>query len=52
MLKEGPLEMEALFRLPLGQAQTAGIETPRLAALCDLLAQMYHERKDSGSDAV
>ena len=47
-----PLEMEALFRLPLGQAQTAGIETPRLAALCDLLAQMYDERKDSGSDAV
>ncbi|MDP6678472.1 MAG: 2-dehydropantoate 2-reductase [Verrucomicrobiota bacterium] len=35
-----PLEMEALFRLPLGQARAAGVETPRLAALCRLLGQM------------
>jgi len=47
-----PLEMEALFRLPLSQAQTAGVETPRLAAICDLLAQMGDERKDSGSSVV
>ncbi|MDP6680037.1 MAG: ketopantoate reductase C-terminal domain-containing protein, partial [Verrucomicrobiota bacterium] len=45
-----PLELDALFCLPLGQAQAAGVETPRLAALCDLLAQLDDERKDSGSD--
>ena len=47
-----PLELDALFRLPLGQAQDAGVETPRLAALCDLLAQLDDRRKDSGSDAA
>ena len=47
-----PLELDALFCLPLGQAQAAGVETPRLAALCDLLAQLDDERKDSGSDVA
>ncbi|MDP6082194.1 MAG: 2-dehydropantoate 2-reductase [Verrucomicrobiota bacterium] len=47
-----PLELDALFRLPLGQAQAAGVETPRLVALCDLLAQLDDLRKDSGSDAA
>jgi 2-dehydropantoate 2-reductase len=47
-----PLELDALFRLPLGRAQAAGVETPRLAALCDLLAELDNRRKDSGSDAV
>ncbi len=47
-----PMELDALFRLPLGQAQATGVETPRLAALCDLLAQLDDRRKDSGSDAA
>ena len=47
-----PLELDALFRLPLGRAQAAGVETPRLAALCDLLAELDNRRKDSESDAT
>ena len=47
-----PLELDALFRLPLGRAQAAGVETPRLAALCDLLAELDNRRKDSGLDAA
>ena len=47
-----PLELDALFRLPLGQAQAAGVETPRLTALCNLLAELDDRRKDSGSDAA
>jgi len=47
-----PLELDALFCLPLGRARAAGVETPRLAALCDLLAQLDDERKNSGSDAA
>ena len=47
-----PLELDALFRLPLGRAQAAGVETPRLAALCDLLTELDDRRKDSGSDAA
>jgi 2-dehydropantoate 2-reductase len=35
-----PLETESLFLEPLRQAQTAGVSTPRLAALCRLLAQL------------
>jgi 2-dehydropantoate 2-reductase len=35
-----PLELDALFTLPLGQAQTAGVPTPRLAALCSVLGQL------------
>ncbi|MDE2642966.1 MAG: 2-dehydropantoate 2-reductase [Verrucomicrobiota bacterium] len=47
-----PLELDALFRRPLGRAQAAGVKTPRLAALCDLLAELDNRRKDSGSDAA
>ena len=47
-----PLELDALFRLPLGQAQAAGVETPRLTALCNLLAELDDRRKDSGSNAA
>jgi ketopantoate reductase len=47
-----PLELNALFRLPLGRAQAAGVETPRLASLSDLLAELDYRRKDSGSDAA
>ena len=43
---------DALFRLPLARAQAAGVETPRLAALCDLLAELDNRRKDSGLDAA
>jgi 2-dehydropantoate 2-reductase len=35
-----PLELDALFTLPLGQAETAGAPTPRLAALCSVLGQL------------
>ena len=35
-----PLELESLFLEPLRQAQQAGVATPRLAALCDLLQRL------------
>jgi 2-dehydropantoate 2-reductase len=35
-----PLELEALFLEPLRQAQKAGVQTPRLAALCKVLQQL------------
>ena len=41
-----PLELEALFLEPLRQAEKAGIETPRLAALCRLLKKL-----DSANEA-
>ena len=35
-----PLELEAVFLRPLRQAQSAGVSTPRLAALCSVLSQL------------
>lgn len=35
-----PLELESLFREPLRQAKAAGVNTPRLAALCRVLEQL------------
>ena len=35
-----PLELESLFLEPLRQAQAAGVPTPRLAALCRVLAAL------------
>jgi 2-dehydropantoate 2-reductase len=35
-----PLEVDSLFLEPLRRAQAAGIETPRLAALCQVLVQL------------
>jgi 2-dehydropantoate 2-reductase len=35
-----PLELQSLFLEPLRRAQTAGIPTPRLAALCRVLTQL------------
>jgi 2-dehydropantoate 2-reductase len=35
-----PLELETLFLEPLRQAQRAGVPTPRLAALCEVLRQL------------
>ena len=35
-----PLELESLFLEPLRQAQKAGVDTPRLRALCSLLSQL------------
>ena len=32
-----PLELESMFLEPLRQAQSAGVATPRLAALCEVL---------------
>jgi 2-dehydropantoate 2-reductase len=46
------LELESLFLEPLRQARSAGVETPRLTALCEVLKQLdqsrahYHFRKD------
>ena len=35
-----PLELESLFAEPLRQARIAGVATPRLAALCEILRQL------------
>ena len=35
-----PLELESMFLEPLRRAQRANVPTPRLAALCDVLAQL------------
>jgi len=35
-----PLELQALFLAPLGQAQAHNVPTPRLAALCEVLRQL------------
>lgn len=35
-----PLELESMFLEPLRRAQNAGVPTPRLAALCEVLRQM------------
>ncbi len=35
-----PLELESLFVEPLRQARIAGVATPRLAALCEILRQL------------
>jgi 2-dehydropantoate 2-reductase len=35
-----PLELEGLFLEPLRQARNAGVKTPRLAALCEVLKQL------------
>ncbi len=34
------LELESMFHEPLRQAQNAGVATPRLAALCEVLTQL------------
>ncbi len=34
------LELETLFLEPLRQAQQAGVQTPRLAALCEVLKEL------------
>jgi len=39
-----PLELEALFVEPLRRARRAGVETPRLAALCRVLAALEARR--------
>jgi len=38
--KRQPLELEALFLEPLRHAQQAGVPTPRLNALCEVLKQL------------
>jgi 2-dehydropantoate 2-reductase len=40
-----PLELESLFLAPLRCAREAGVATPRLAALCDLLVELYAVKK-------
>ena len=38
-----PLELDSLFREPLRRARQAGVETPRLAALCAVLEALEAE---------
>jgi hypothetical protein len=35
-----PLELNALFLEPLRQAQSAGVFTPRLTSLCQVLGEL------------
>lgn len=44
-----PLELEALFLEPLRQAQKVGVQTPRLAALCDVLQQLDSAKEKGGN---
>jgi 2-dehydropantoate 2-reductase len=39
-----PLELDSLFLEPLRQARQAGVPTPRLAALCEVLQQLGRAR--------
>lgn len=43
-----PLELESLFLEPLRQAQKAGVHTPRLGSLCQLLKMLSLLRLNSG----
>jgi len=45
-----PLELQSMFFEPLRQARAAGVSTPRLARLCDVLQQLDATRA-TGSDA-
>ncbi len=40
-----PLELESMFIEPLRQARAAGVQTPRLAALCDVLTALDRRRQ-------
>lgn len=40
-----PLELDSLFREPLRRARAAGVATPRLAALCAVLAELEAARR-------
>lgn len=44
-----PLELEGLFLLPRREARRAGVATPRLTALCDLLKSLERRRSALGS---
>jgi 2-dehydropantoate 2-reductase len=41
-----PLELESLFREPLRQARAAGVELPRLAAMCEVLSALENRRQE------
>lgn len=42
-----PLELDSMFIEPLRQARAAGVQTPRLAALCDVLIALDRRRQMS-----
>jgi 2-dehydropantoate 2-reductase len=42
-----PLELESLFLRPLKQAQNAGVSTPRLERLCEVLCKLDDARKEA-----
>ena len=44
-----PLELESLFLEPLRQAQQAGVPTPRLEVLCELLQRLDARRLSAAS---
>lgn len=43
------LELDALFLEPFRQAKKAGVETPRLAALCEVLRQLDSAKEKGGN---
>jgi 2-dehydropantoate 2-reductase len=44
-----PIELDSLFREPLRQARQAGVQAPRLAALCSVLEALDAERPSKDS---
>ena len=42
-----PIELESLFLAPLLQAQEAGVNTPRLQALCTVLQELARRNECS-----
>jgi 2-dehydropantoate 2-reductase len=44
-----PLELESMFLEPLRRATQAGVSTPRLSALCSLLAQLEEQTRASAT---
>ena len=44
-----PIELDSLFREPLRRARRAGVETPRLAALCSLLESLELRKAEDAS---
>ncbi len=44
-----PIELEQMFLEPLRRAQAAGVQTPRLAALCRTLSELDRRQRDSAT---
>lgn len=44
-----PIELDQMFLEPLRRAQAAGVQTPRLAALCRTLSELDRRQRDSAT---